>query len=206
MKKLNLFSFLLLPSQAAAQTILSVLGVQSDLSMLNSFIDSSPTISRLLSTANNFTFLAPSNTAINAWLTLPGTATLTTDEVEALISYHLLHGTFPVASFSQTPLFPNSNLNNATFENVTNGQTVELLQTPMGPSILSGNATVSTISKAVSLRYISLSVGRSRELNASRILSVPEASFISSTLSSRSHSASLTLHQYSQNYNFLINS
>jgi hypothetical protein len=160
MKKLNLFSLLLLPSQAVAQTILSVLGAQSDLSMLNSFIDSSPAISRLLSTANNFTFLAPSNTAINAWLAAPGTTSLTTDDVEALISYHLLHGTFPVASFSQNPLFPNSNLNNVTFENVTNGQTVELLQISNGPSLLSGNATVSTISKAVSLPYVALSESR----------------------------------------------
>jgi Fasciclin domain len=150
MNKSKLFSLLLVVSQTAAQTILSVLGVQTDLSMLNSFIDSSPQISRLLSTANNFTFLAPSNTAINAWLAAPGTTSLTTDEVEALISYHLLHGTFPVASFTGVPLFANSNLNNVTFENITGGQAVELLQTPSGPSILSGNATISTISKAVS--------------------------------------------------------
>jgi len=154
MKKLNLFGLLLLPSQAAAQTILSVLGQQGDLSMLNSFIDSSPAISRLLSTASNFTFLAPSNAAINAWLAMPGTTSLTTDEVEALISYHLLHGIFPVASFSQIPIFPNGNLNNLTFENVTGGQTVELLQTPTGPSFISGNATISTISKAVSVFFL----------------------------------------------------
>jgi uncharacterized surface protein with fasciclin (FAS1) repeats len=152
--KLNLFGLLLLPSQAAAQTILSVLGVQSDLSMLNSFIDSSPAISRLLSTANNFTFFAPSNAAINAWLATPGTTSLTTDQVEALISYHLIHGTFSVATFSQVPIFANSNLNNVTFENVTSGQAVELLQTPTGPSVISGNSTISTISKAVSLPYV----------------------------------------------------
>jgi hypothetical protein len=83
-------------------------------------------------------------------LAAPGTTSLTTDQVEALISYHLLHGIFPVASFSQVPQFPNSNLNNVTFENVTNGQMVELLQSSTGPQILSGNTTISTISKAVS--------------------------------------------------------
>jgi hypothetical protein len=62
-------------------TILSVLSVQSDLSMLNSFIDSSPTISRLLSIENNFTFLASVNTAINAWLAVPGATSLKTDRI-----------------------------------------------------------------------------------------------------------------------------
>jgi hypothetical protein len=139
MKKLKLFSLSFLASSAVGQTVLSVLSVQTDLSMLNSFIDSSPTLSRLLSTANNFTFLAPSNTAINAWLAAPGTTSLQTDQIEALISYHLLHGTFPVASFPQIPLFPNSNLNNLTFENITGGQAVEFAQGPAGPQILSGN-------------------------------------------------------------------
>jgi len=148
MKKLKLFSLSLLALPAVGQTILSVLSVQTDLSMLNSFIDSSPTISRLLSTATNFTFLAPSNTAINAWLAAPGTTSLQTDQIEALLSYHLLHGTFPAASFSQIPRFLNSNLNNLTFENITGGQAVELLQSPTGPQILSGNTTVSTISRA----------------------------------------------------------
>jgi hypothetical protein len=76
--------------------------------------------------------------------------------VEALISYHVLNGTFPVASFSQIPIFPNSNLNNVSFENVTCGQAVELRQTPTDPSAISGNSTVSTISKAVSLPNMGL--------------------------------------------------
>lgn len=150
MNKFKSFGLLLLAAPAAlGQTILSVLAIQSDLSMLNSFIDSSPEISRLLSTANNFTFLAPSNAAINTWLAAPGTNSLSTDDIEALITYHLLHGTFPVASFSQVPQFPNSNLNNNTFENVTNGQAVELLQTPNGPAIISGSGTMSTIARSV---------------------------------------------------------
>ena len=150
MIKWNSFALLLLVARAAVgQTILSVLGIQSDLSMLNSFINSSPTISRLLSTASNFTFLAPSNAAINTWLAAPGTSSLSTSEIEALISYHLIHGTFPVFSFLQTPQFPNSNLSNATFQNVTNGQAVELLATANGPAIISGNGTISTIARSV---------------------------------------------------------
>ncbi len=68
MKELESFCLLLLASRAVGQTVLSVLSVQSDLSVLNSFIDSSPAVSRFLSTAGNFTFLAPSNVAISAWL------------------------------------------------------------------------------------------------------------------------------------------
>jgi hypothetical protein len=206
MKKLKLFSLSLLASSAVGQTILSVLSIQTDLSMLNSFIDSSPTISRLLSTANNFTFLAPSNTAINAWLAAPGTTSLQTDQIEALISYHLLHGTFPVASFSQIPQFPNSNLNNLTFENITGDQAVELLQSPSGPQILSGNTTVSTISRAVSL-VLGLGLYEpGRKLKAYRILLAPEASFKSLTPYSPSHQASYLLQHHNRIYNSSINS
>lgn len=148
--KYNSFVLLLLVARVAvAETILTVLGAQSDLSMLVSFINSSPTISRLLSTASNFTFLAPSNVAINTWLAAPGTSTLSTPEIEALISYHLIHGTFPVSSFQQIPQFPNSALNNTRFENITDGQVVELLATANGPAIISGNKTTSTIARSV---------------------------------------------------------
>ena len=143
--------------------------------MHNSFIDSSPTISRLLSIENNFTFLAPVNTAINAWLAAPGTTSLQTDRIQALISYHLLHGTFPVASFSQIPLFSNSNLNNLTFENITGSQAVEFAQGLAGLQILLGNTTTSTISRAVSISLRRGFYEGGRKLKAYRILLAPEA-------------------------------
>ncbi len=88
------------------------------------------------------------------WRSVRGS--LQTSDVEVLLAYHLLHGTFPVASFSQVPQFLKSNMKNLTFENFAGGQAVELMQGPTGPQIVSGNQTVSTIAQAVSsleIRY-----------------------------------------------------
>ncbi|TVY35773.1 Fasciclin-like arabinogalactan protein, partial [Lachnellula occidentalis] len=135
---------LALVTRASAITLLQVIQSYPDLSLLSTYISNSSSISSLLSSANNFTFLAPSNRAIDSFLT-DNPNVLTEGLLEATIQYSLLRGGYPKLSFSDTPLFVASNLVNATYSNVTDGQAVELVLDGGGdPQAVSGNKSVST--------------------------------------------------------------
>lgn len=137
---------LLLATQVSGQNIFSVLATHEELSTLNFHLNASTTLSKLLSTANNFTFLAPSNTAFDAWF---GQGGLPSDEIEATLMYHFLNGGFPTLDFSQQPQFAVTHLDNNTYANVTGGQVVEVVADLLGaPQFLSGNRTATTISQA----------------------------------------------------------
>lgn len=102
--------------------------------MLFSFVNGSSTLTQLLRTANNFTFLAPTNTAVEQWLLDQGSTTPSQDEIDATFSYHLLHGTFSTAQFPNgSPQFVSSNLTSRNFSNVIGGQSVGLLSNRAGP-------------------------------------------------------------------------
>jgi uncharacterized surface protein with fasciclin (FAS1) repeats len=142
---------LALASQTAGQALLSVLQTKPGvLDTLKSYINSSTTLTKLLTSANNFTFLAPSNSAFQSWIATRGSVALSQNEVEATLTYHLLHGGFPTVSFSTTPEFVNSNLTNANFANVTQGQAVELIAASTGAQFISGNKSVTSILTDVS--------------------------------------------------------
>lgn len=134
-----------------AQSLLSILSsTPGTFSTLNSFINSSATVKNLLSTANNFTFLAPSNDAVKKWLATQGSTPPAQDLIDATLSYHLIDGGFPTVLFSSKPKFISSKLDNSTFANVTNGQVVELLQNGKTSELLTGSKTQSAITSAVS--------------------------------------------------------
>lgn len=144
------FLVLIIVEHAFGQALLSIIqSTPGTLSTLNSLINASSTVKSLLSTANNFTFLAPSNDAFKKWLASQGSTSPSQDVIDATLSYHLVRGGFPTVLFSTKPQFPSSNLNDPTFTNVTNGQTVELLQNGKASEFLSGSKTVSTIASAV---------------------------------------------------------
>lgn len=130
--------------------ILDVLKNYPDLRAISSLIATSPVAANLLSSAQDFTFLAPSNHAIAVFneqdrnFTVPGL-------LEAIVQYSLLQGVYTVLSFSETPQFAATNLNNLTFANVTGGQVVELVADSRGnPTIITGNTTITTSSSTVS--------------------------------------------------------
>ena len=147
--ELQLFCFLIFVSHVQSQAVLSVLDTHVELSSFNRYVNASANLTSLLSTANNFTLLAPSNTAFDAFLSSQS-ASVSDDEIEAILTYHLLHGGFPTLSFSDQPQFVASHLTNTSYANVTGGQRLELVSGSNGsPQIVSGNKSVSSITTTV---------------------------------------------------------
>ncbi|KAL9112029.1 MAG: hypothetical protein Q9227_003649 [Pyrenula ochraceoflavens] len=143
----NLWWLLILATPVWSIGLLDVLDSYPELSILWSYLNGTATKNNLLSKANNFTFLAPSNDAIQKLIYTSYNQTLSTDTFQALTQYSLLQGGFPTLSFSDTPQFIPSNLKNATYANVTGGQAVELVKNSDGKSqVVTGNKNISTIS------------------------------------------------------------
>jgi uncharacterized surface protein with fasciclin (FAS1) repeats len=150
--ELKAFCFLIFVSQVQSQALLSVLQEHPELSTFNHYVNASTSLTSLLSTVDNVTLLAPSNTAFQAWTSNQSPA-LSDDQMEASLMYHLVHGVFPAVSFSKRPQFAGSFLTNTSYANVTGGQRVELVSGTSGdPQIVSGNQSVSVITTMV-LRF-----------------------------------------------------
>jgi uncharacterized surface protein with fasciclin (FAS1) repeats len=143
--ELLLFCLIVLISHVQSQALLYVVQQHVELSTFNHYVNSSSTLTSLLSSANNVTVLAPSNAAFQTWLSNQSPR-LSNDQIEALLSYHILHGVFPTVSLSTKPQFTSSFLTNTSYANVTSGQRVELLSTVNGdPQIVSGNKSISGV-------------------------------------------------------------
>jgi hypothetical protein len=112
--------WLLLSTSALAQRISEILSTRQELSSLSNYITSFPSLEEQFSTADNFTFLAPTNDAFTKWFATNRTA----DYMEATFMYHLLRGVHTMVSINGTPQFISSFLTNTSFSNVTNGQRV----------------------------------------------------------------------------------
>jgi hypothetical protein len=147
--ELLFFSFLIFLSSVRSQALLSVLQQQNELTTLIQFVNNSQSLKTLLSSADNVTLFAPSNAAFEAWF--PNQSpTLTEDQIEALLMYHLVHGVFPSVEFSNEPQFSRSFLTNTSYVNITGGQRVELVTNSSGnPAVFSGNKIMSGISRTV---------------------------------------------------------
>jgi uncharacterized surface protein with fasciclin (FAS1) repeats len=147
--ELLFFCFLIFVSRVHSQALLSVLQNHFELSTFNQFVNNSESLTNLLSSADNVTLFAPSNTAFEAWI--PNQSpNLAKDQIEALLMYHLVHGVFPSIEFLNQPQFPKTFLTNTSYANVTGGQRVEIVSSSTGnPEIVSGNKAVSYISTTV---------------------------------------------------------
>ncbi|TVY42169.1 Fasciclin-like arabinogalactan protein [Lachnellula subtilissima] len=144
LRRLDLCWLATLVHYASAVTLLQVIQNYPDLSILNTYINNSTNITSLLSNANNFTFLAPNNKAIDSFLN-NNPSVLTEGLLQATIQYSLLRGGYPKLSFTNTPQFVTSNLVNGSYTNVTAGQAVELVLDSNGtPQAVTGNKSVST--------------------------------------------------------------
>lgn len=144
------FCFLIFVSRVRSQgqSLISALQGFFELSTFNNYVNSSSNLTKLLSSANNVTLLAPSNAAFEAWL--PNQAPdLPKDQIEALLTYHLVNGVFASIEFSNQPQFSRTFLSNVSYTNVTGGQRVELVSSSGRPEIVSYNQSVSSISTEV---------------------------------------------------------
>ncbi|CAK7232272.1 hypothetical protein SEUCBS140593_008205 [Sporothrix eucalyptigena] len=118
-----------LVASASAASLSDVLTAQnSSLSTLNSLLASNPDIVKVLDNASNITVLAPSNDALSKFLANPSnTAAVVSDPslINALLSYHVINGTWYNTSFTNTSVFLPTWLSNSSYANVTGGQVVE---------------------------------------------------------------------------------
>jgi len=145
-----------LATRGYAITLIDVLASHPELSTLHGYVNASSSVTSLLASANNFTFLAPTNDAVGKYLSkFPNN--LTEDVLEATFQYSLLRGGFPSLSFTNTPQFVATNLVNASYANVTGGQTVELVLGADGnPQVVTGNKSTATSTSVVCLKSLFL--------------------------------------------------
>ncbi|KAI3325228.1 FAS1 domain-containing protein [Xylariaceae sp. AK1471] len=147
------FFILALASTAAAQNTQSLSDAlqsqNSSLSSLNSLLQQNPQFIQRLNNAQNVTILAPNNDAVNALTNNPDTGNLFSQPgyLEALLSYHVLNGTYYASNISNTSQFIPTLLTNQSFTNVTGGQRVEAVSNNNNVTFYSAskqNVTVET--------------------------------------------------------------
>ncbi|KAI1767950.1 FAS1 domain-containing protein [Hypoxylon sp. FL1150] len=118
---------LALASVASAQnaSLTDAIGSQGTLSSLAAILGSNSAIMNALNNMQNVTILAPSNDALNS-LNSDNIGMLTNSAyLQALLSYHVLNGTYYNTTFTNESMFIPTALTNKTYANVTGGQVVE---------------------------------------------------------------------------------
>ena len=152
------FKYLSLAALAAgafAQTmnLTATLMSNADLTNLTSYVSLFPSLLSQLSMATNITILAPSNEAFAAFLNSSAGMAISslndTTAIEAILSYHVLNGTYPASSIMSTPAFIPTMLNNPAYSNVTGGQVVEAVTQGTSVEFFSGLLANSTVTTAV---------------------------------------------------------
>jgi uncharacterized surface protein with fasciclin (FAS1) repeats len=115
-------------------------------------LQTQPALLATLGNATNITVLAPSNEALADFLnSSAGTAAAgIPSAVEALLTYHVLNGTYPASAFTNTSQFIPTLLTNSSYANVTGGQRVEAVFNGTNVEIFSGLLQKSTVITAVS--------------------------------------------------------
>ncbi|KAI4242477.1 MAG: hypothetical protein L6R40_004031 [Gallowayella cf. fulva] len=137
-------------SATSSTSLTDLLGSTDSLSTLATAVQGVPGLTQMLGSASNITILAPSNEAFERFLSTPGAAALASNDsaaIQALLSYHILNGTYPASAVTEMPVFLPTMLNNSAYANVTGGQVVEAVK--QGDKVLfySGllnNASVTT--------------------------------------------------------------
>ncbi|KAI4101996.1 MAG: hypothetical protein L6R37_004661 [Teloschistes peruensis] len=134
----------------SSMSLIDLLGATSSLSTLAATVKSVPGLAESLGSASNVTILAPSNEAFQMFLSTPAAAALAANDtaaIQAVLSYHILNGTYPASAVMEMPAFIPTMLNNSAYANVTGGQVVEAVKQGDKVVFYSGllsNATVTT--------------------------------------------------------------
>jgi len=146
-------SFASLLATAGAQSLTDVLAGNADLSQLAALIKAQPALASSLSGASNITVLAPSNNAISALLNSSAGAGLSSnpDLVAAVLSYHVLNGTYLASAVPENETFIPTLLNNPLYSNVTGGQRVGAVRSGNNVTFFSGGLANSSVTTAVCL-------------------------------------------------------
>jgi len=120
------------------------------LSLLTGLLGTQPSLVSTLAGLSNITILAPSNNALAAFLnsTAGVAASKNPDAVAALLTYHVLNGTYPASAFTNSSQFIPTLLTNTSFANVTGGQRVEASLNGSTVDIFSGLLSKSQVTQA----------------------------------------------------------
>jgi uncharacterized surface protein with fasciclin (FAS1) repeats len=117
---------------------------------LPALLGAQPALVSALTGLTNITILAPSNAAFAAFLntTAGKAAAADPSAVAALLTYHVLNGTYYASAFTSTPLFIPSLLTNTSYANVTGGQVVEAAVVNSSVVFTTGVLATSTVTTA----------------------------------------------------------
>jgi len=143
-------AILSLPLLSQAITLQEAIAANSNLSSLGSLLTSYPAVLSALGGAKNITLLAPSNSAIAAFLNSTDfqTANSTAGAIEAVLQYHALNGAYTSGQLVEGSQFVPSLLTNPRFTNVTGGQRVQIVKSGSSVSAISGLLRNSTVTQA----------------------------------------------------------
>lgn len=139
---ISLFSFF---SHICADPLLDTIKDIKELNTLNSIVSASKNLTALFNSVKDFTFLAPSDDALENWFAEGDGKNNVALLEKKLLRYHLLRGRITTEEFKEIPKFEHSFMNNTSFTNVTGGQVVELVKRNGEPIIISGNRTLSKL-------------------------------------------------------------
>ncbi|MCJ1259640.1 hypothetical protein MMC24_007479 [Lignoscripta atroalba] len=137
-------------ASAQSMNLTGTLMATPELSNLTTYVSLFPELLSSLSSATNVTILAPSNDAFAKFMNSSAGSVIAANDtaaIQAVLSYHVLMGTYPSSAVMTTPAFIPTMLSNMAFSNVTGGQVVEAIM--MGENVMfySGllqNSTVTT--------------------------------------------------------------
>ncbi|KAI4140281.1 MAG: hypothetical protein LQ341_003901 [Variospora aurantia] len=137
-------------TEGGSMSLTQLLGSTESLSTLTSAIMGVPGLADMLGSMENISILAPSNEAFEMFMETPAAAALASndvDAIQALLSYHIINGTYEASAVTDMPVFLPTMLNDSMYANVTGGQVVEAVMQGENVVIYSGllfNATVTT--------------------------------------------------------------
>lgn len=136
-------------AQNDTQSLNATLSGNENLSNLTALLSTVPELLAVLGGTSNITILAPSNEAF-AEFQNSSQAEMATDPeyLAALLSYHVLNGTYTASQISNTSAFVPTLLVNSSYSNVTGGQVVEAIARDDSVVFYSGLLANSTVTQA----------------------------------------------------------
>lgn len=148
----KIFSVAALAATASAQmmNLTAALMGSPDLSNLTTLVSANQQLLGSLSMANNITILAPSNEAFAKIVNSAAISMNDTVAIQALLTYHVLNGTYSAAQITNMPAFVPTRLTDMMYSNVTGGQVVEAIKVMDNVTFYSGLLANSTVTQAVS--------------------------------------------------------
>ncbi|CAG9990497.1 unnamed protein product [Clonostachys byssicola] len=120
----------------------------SSLSTLTGLIATQNGTLELLNSLTDITILAPNNDALKTFLGNTSVSQISPQQIGAILSYHVLNGTYYSDNVTSTPSFLPTLLNATEFTNVTGGQVVEAIKTDNNVTFLSGFRKKSNVTQA----------------------------------------------------------